>query len=85
MDLPSDLTGLDAHALSQVVHARQVSCRELMQTTLQRIHRVNPVCNAIVNLAPDDVLLQQADERDAEMARGASRGWLHGMLAPTET
>jgi Asp-tRNA(Asn)/Glu-tRNA(Gln) amidotransferase A subunit family amidase len=31
------------------------------------------VYNAIVNLAPDDVLLRQADERDAELARGESR------------
>ena len=50
-----------------------------MQATLARIHRLNPRFNAIVNLAPDDVLLHEADERDAELARGASRGWMHGM------
>jgi amidase len=50
-----------------------------MNAYLGRIHRLNPRLNAIVNLAPDDVLLRQADERDAELAQGRSRGWLHGL------
>lgn len=49
-----------------------------MQAALARIHALNPTYNAIVNLAPDEVLLAQADARDAELARGESRGWLHG-------
>ncbi len=77
--LPSDLTDLDAHALSQAVHSRRVSCREVMQAYLARIHRLNPKLNAIVNLAPDDALLAQSDACDAELARGQSRGWLHGL------
>jgi amidase len=74
-----DLTALDADALSQAIQARRVSCREVMSAYLARIHRLNPRLNAIVNLAPDDVLLRQADERDAELAQGRSRGWLHGI------
>ena len=73
------ITDLDALPLSRAIHAREVSCVEVMRAYLARIHRLNPRFNAIVNLAPDDVLLAQADERDAELARGASRGWLHGM------
>jgi amidase len=79
MDLSSDITDLDADALSRAIHARQVSCREVMQAYLGRIHRINPRVNAIVNLAPDDVLLAQADACDAELAQGRSRGWLHGI------
>ena len=74
-----DLTGLDAHALSRAVHAREVSCVEVMRAYLQRIHRINPRFNAIVSLAPDEVLLKQSSDCDAELARGASRGFLHGM------
>ena len=74
-----DLTGLDAHALSRAIHAREVSCVEVMRAYLQRIHRINPHFNAIVSLAPDEVLLKQSSECDAELARGASRGFLHGM------
>ena len=50
-----------------------------MQAYLARVHRLNPVFNALVNLAPDDQLLAQADAADAELARGHSRGWLHGV------
>jgi amidase len=70
---------LDAHTLSALVHARQLSCRELMLATLARIEALNPRHNAIVNLADGETLLKQADERDAELARGQSRGWLHGL------
>ena len=79
LDDLSDLTALDADALSTAIHARRVSCREVMSAYLERIHRLNPRLNAIVNLAPDDALLRQADERDAELAQGRSRGWLHGI------
>jgi amidase len=83
----SDLTDLDAIALSNAIHARQVSCREVMQAYLARIHRLNPRSNAIVNLVPDEVALREADARDAELgtargkARGrrGSRGWMHGL------
>jgi amidase len=74
-----DITDLDAHALSRAIHARAVSCVEVMQAYLGRIHRLNPKLNAIVNLAPDDTLQAQAAERDAELQRGESRGFLHGV------
>ena len=53
-----DPTELDAHALSAAIHARALSCRELMQATLARVHRLNPKANALVNLASDEVLLR---------------------------
>ena len=77
--LDDDITALDATALSEAVHARRVSCREVMQAYLARIARFNPTYNAIVSLRPDDELLAEADACDAELARGASRGWLHGV------
>jgi amidase len=83
MNPTDDITDLGAEALSRAIHARKVSCREVMQAYLARIHRLNPVLNAIVNLADDDALLAQADARDAELAHGrgrlGSRGWMHGM------
>ena len=82
-------TDLSASALSAAIHAGQLSCRELMSATLARIAAVNPVHNAIVSLRDGDALLREADACDAELARGASRGWMHGLpqaikdLAPT--
>jgi amidase len=77
--LPADLTDLDATGLSAAIHARTVSCREVMQAYLNRIGRLNPQANAIVNLADPARLLAEADTCDAELARGRSRGWLHGI------
>ena len=77
--MPTDPTELDASALSAAIHARQLSCRELMAACLARIQRLNPRHNALVSLRPDDELLAEADACDAELARGHSRGWLHGI------
>ena len=76
---PSQITDLSAHALSQAIHNRQVSCREVMQAYLLRIADVNPRVNAIISLQDADGLLRQADARDAQLARGESMGWMHGM------
>ncbi len=73
------LTDLDADALSRAIHAKEVSCREVMRATLERIATVNPRVNAIVSIQDEGDLLRQADARDGELARGESRGWMHGM------
>ena len=75
----SPITALNASGLSRAIHSKQVSCREVMQAYLARIADLNPRFNAIVNLQPSDLLLRQADERDAQLTRGESMGWMHGM------
>ena len=73
------ITELSAGALSAAIHARQVSCREVMAAYLARIEAVNPRFNALVSLQAGEGLLRQADARDAQLARGESMGWMHGM------
>jgi amidase len=71
-----DTSALD---LSRAIHQKQVSCQEVMQSTLERIARLNPLSNAIVSLQDPETLMAQARERDAQLARGESMGWMHGM------
>ena len=68
-----------ALSLSQAIHKKQVSCQEVMQMTLERIAHWNPQSNAIVSLQEPELLIAQARQRDAELARGQSRGWMHGL------
>ncbi len=68
-----------ASELSRRIHARELSCRELMQATLQRVAQLNPHHNAIVNLADEALLMQQAGVDDALLAREQSLGWMHGL------
>jgi len=75
----TDITDFNASELSERIHQRQISCTEVMQAYLQRIEKLNPRYNAIVNLAPADQLMTQARTCDEELARGQSRGWLHGI------
>jgi amidase len=73
------IPNMSALALSKAIHNKQVSCREVMQAYLKQIETYNPSSNAIVSLAPQDALLAQADERDAQLGRGQSMGWMHGL------
>ena len=73
------ITELSAFQLSASIQRREFSCREMMQAFLQRIAAINPHANAIVNLQDPAMLLALATECDQEIARGESRGWLHGI------
>ncbi|MDM0049068.1 amidase [Variovorax sp. J22R115] len=73
-----DLLALDASTLSRQIAARVVSCRDLMAAALARIEALNPRFNAIVSLRDPQQLLDEASERDAQLARGERLGWMHG-------
>lgn len=73
-----DIVALDAVSLSRAIASRSVSCREVMAAYLAQIERLNPQVNAIVSLQDPQALLKQADERDAQLARGQRLGWMHG-------
>lgn len=84
-----EITSFGAAHLAQLITDKQISCHELMQATLARIAQKNPLHNAIVNLRPADELLAEAHAHDQMLARGACKGWLHGIpqaikdIAPT--
>lgn len=74
-----NIVELDAIALSQAIHARQVSCHEVMQAYLAQIARFNPSVNALVSLRDEEHVLAEAQVCDRELDQGRSRGWMHGM------
>jgi len=75
----NELVLLQAYELAERIRRRQVSCREVMQAYLTHIERFNPRVNALISLQAPEDLLAQADTRDAELARGQYRGWMHGL------
>jgi amidase len=75
---PNDIVELDAVSLSKAIANMEVSCREVMEATLAQIDRLNPIVNAIVSLRDRDELIHEADERDRQLIRGESMGWMHG-------
>ncbi len=75
----NDLCFMRAVDLMQAIHAKKVSCREVMEAHLKQIQRINPLVNAIVTLVPEDQLLTQARASDEAIAKGQSLGPLHGL------
>jgi amidase len=73
------ISNLPAFELSKAIHTQKISCLEVMQATLIRISEVNPIHNVIVNAVSSDALLQQAQMHDQLLAKGESKGWLHGI------
>ena len=74
-----------ADALSLAIHARDISCVEVMQATLDRVDRLNPTFHAIVSRQPTTDLLRQAAEHDGLLDAGQDLGWMHGFpMAPKD-
>jgi amidase len=73
-----DLVMMNAIDLSRAIHFRKLSCIEVMSAYLDHIGQVNAKVNAIVSLQERDSLMRQAAERDAQLSRGESMGWMHG-------
>src|ERR1700679_1680131 len=78
MTAASDIVGMEAVQLGAAIHARRISCVEVMDAYLAQIEQLNPTHNAIVALQDREGLLGQAQERDAQLSRGESMGPLHG-------
>ena len=69
---PTDLTLMDACALSDAIRARKVSCVEVMTAFLDRIERLNPKVNAIVSLQDRSRSLARGDASATTSLRAAS-------------
>lgn len=67
---------LDRLSLIQLLDclsAREISCVELMDATLERIEATNPKVNAVVSRRPREELLADAEAADARRAAGDAR------------
>jgi len=72
------LTALSASELSELIHAREVSCVEVLDAYLGQIQRLNPQVNALVAPVASEPLYVQAKSLDDELKSGNSRGPIHG-------
>jgi amidase len=64
--------------LSSAIKERRLSSRELLETFLQRIDKLDPPINAVVTLDAERAM-QAAAAADAATARGGTTGPLHGL------
>jgi len=65
-------------AVASAIAARQVSSHEVTQSCLHRIAQWQPRLNAFMSISAE-AALKAAGEADAELAKGKSRGPLHGV------
>ena len=75
----SELHYQSAKELARMIREKSVSVTEVMQAHLARIRATNSQVNAICTLLPEDELLAQAAEKDAQLAAGHAPGPLFGL------
>jgi amidase len=68
----------NAAQLSEAIHRREISCREVLDAFADRIELRNPALNAVVSLRDRSDVLVESLRCDDELTRGSSRGWMHG-------
>ena len=74
----SEIIYASAKTMAQAIRNKEVSATELVDAHLARIDEVNPALNAVVQLAAERARAEAA-EADAALARGESKGALHGV------
>ncbi|HEY2665066.1 MAG TPA: amidase family protein, partial [Candidatus Binataceae bacterium] len=73
-----DLAFRDAAELADLIRARKISSRELLDYYLTRVERLNPKLNAIVTLDLERAR-KRAAQADEALANGKNWGPLHGV------
>jgi amidase len=73
-----EMLGRSAVELAEAIRRKDVSAVELVKAYLARIEEVNPRINALVASCSERAL-EEAAAADAALARGESRGVLHGV------
>jgi amidase len=76
--LVSELFYASATVLARRIRERELTATEVVQAHLERITAINPLLNAVVQLAEEQAL-QEARAADADLALGRWRGPLHGV------
>ena len=74
----SEIIYSSAKSMARAIQNKEVSSVELVEAHLARIDEVNPALNAVVMLAAERARAEAA-EADAALARGESKGALHGV------
>jgi amidase len=74
----SEICFMTATELAHLIHAKELSARDVMEAHLAQIDRTNPTVNAIVTLLPEQAM-EQANAADEALARGEEVGPLHGL------
>jgi amidase len=67
-----------ASELAEAIRSKKLSSREVVEAHLRRIQEVNPQLNAVVRTTAERAL-KEANQCDADLAYGKTRGPLHGV------
>lgn len=77
-DAPTDPLNLSATQIAALIRSKKISAVEVVNLCYQRIDEVNPKINAVVAQCRERALMEAA-EADAMLARGKTKGPLHGV------
>lgn len=76
--MKSELWKWDAERLASAIRLGQISSREAVQSSIDRLNAVNPLINAVTEVYIEQALAE-AEQADEKRRRGESLGILHGV------
>lgn len=76
---PFDVLTASASDLTKLLSSGTVSSVDIVEQYLQQIEKYNQQLNALVEVAPREVVLSIAKKLDQEREKGSIRGPLHGV------
>lgn len=81
VELPAnedDLAFASVAELASLLRSRRITSRRLVELSLRRLKKYDPILHAVVTLT-EDRALEKADQADRELDAGTWRGPLHGV------
>lgn len=78
MDAPDYFADRSINDVAKALRAGSVTSRELVEQTLQRIEKLNPILNCFASVDHEGAR-SAAGDLDQELTTGADRGPLHGI------
>ncbi|MDQ4014500.1 MAG: amidase [Thermoproteota archaeon] len=73
-----DISNLTIKHLSRLIASREVSCLEVVDATIERIEKLNPMLNAFITIL-DQSARREAKHADSLIKQGKYLGSLHGI------
>lgn len=78
-DAKFDVLTASAHELQSLLQSGTITSVEVVKQYLEQTKKHNDLLHALIEVTPEEKLLEFAQQLDKERARGRKRGPLHGI------
>jgi amidase len=75
----TEIYNMSATDIAKQIKQRKISCEEVMRAHLERIEKINPLMNALVQIVGSQEAIDHARQADKKLSQGIPLGLFHGV------